>query len=329
MKKIIHKFSVIGALIGVAALLVMAVGATAASAQTLPEVKLCVPVAAGEPSSWKANCPEPMEVGGGYAKVVPPSMFVPSKRGVVPKVGVAGTWCAHVENPATEKSSWEDNKCSTAKSEGGYIKFTFTPTATSPTPDSYTSTSGKGVLETEKGRKVECESDTDEGAFTTPRADKDTVHFDKCTATGPFGSKLSCHSTKPAGATGEIVTNELASTLVYINSAETEVGVLLEPLAGPTAEYTEFECGGLVTIKVRGSVIGKITPVNTMTTKFTLTFAKTNGVQNILHYWEGKTEHTPAHLETEGKGFETFAYEQSSEEDIAEIFPEFPGEIKA
>jgi hypothetical protein len=132
----------------------------------------------------------------------------------------------------------------------------------------FTSTSGAAVLETKAGIPVKCKSDIDEGELTGPKTDTVIVRFKECEALGK-----PCQSDAVAG---EIVTKPMVSLLGFIKKA-TEVGIALSPETGTV--LAEFECGG-APIVVEGSVIGKITPLKTKTTIFTLTFTQTGGVQS-------------------------------------------------
>jgi hypothetical protein len=83
-----------------------------------------------------------------------------------------------------------------------------------------------------------------------------------------------------AGASeGEIRTRSLTGALGWREKAGNLVGLALAPEAeeGPVLEAT---CG-TASLKVTGSVIGAITPINNMTGAFTLKFKESKGVQAI------------------------------------------------
>jgi hypothetical protein len=75
----------------------------------------------------------------------------------------------------------------------------------------------------------------------------------------------------------EMVWKGLNGRLGYINKANKEVGVLLEPATQPLAK-----CNGVFAKEYRGTIVARITPLNTKTTKFTLHFEQSAGVQNPL-----------------------------------------------
>lgn len=196
------------------------------------------------------------------------------------------------------------------------------------------SESGAGTLETVAGRRIECKHDYDIGELITSREDRAIVKFTECTATTPFGT-ANCHSIKPGapeGAAGEIITNVLKSKLVWANAAETEAGIALEPKTA--ALFTEIFCeggGAKQTLRVRGSVVGVITPFKVSTKSYTLTFTQNTGVQAPTGYYEGGN-FVSDKLETEGSApflqGETFAYEQSGEQDTSPETTAETGEIK-
>ena len=136
----------------------------------------------------------------------------------------------------------------------------------------FSSKSGAGVLvqkasatSEENGSKVECTSDTDngeiEGASGTDKVTNVLVLFSGCKAT-VLAKEYTC--TTSGQLPGVIKTNQLEGQLGYINESKKEVGLVLKPK--PPAElFAEFECtrnAEKLTIKVRGEIIGKITPVN-------------------------------------------------------------------
>jgi uncharacterized membrane protein YtjA (UPF0391 family) len=185
------------------------------------------------------------------------------------------------------------------------------------------SESGAGTLETEKGEKVECTDDLDIGEITGERSVRTVVKFTGCK--GPLAS----HCQTAAAKEGEIITKTLAGKLVYIDEATKEVGIALAPASG--TEFVSFECVGLfgikATLKVRGSVIGALTPTNTKTSTFALAFKQTKGVQEPTTYEEGGKTFTD-HLETESKGAVEFAYEQSGEQTTDTIHTAEEGKVE-
>ena len=131
-------------------------------------------------------------------------------------------------------------------------------------PD-FSSKSGPGKLETSAGETVSCTSDTDlgkvEGVTGSKKVTDVLISFKGCT------SKILTitYKCKSTGANEEeIRTNDLEGELGYIKAAAPiEVGLLLKPIGG--GNFVEFECvhsTEKITIRVKGSIIGRITPIN-------------------------------------------------------------------
>jgi hypothetical protein len=113
------------------------------------------------------------------------------------------------------------------------------------------SVSGKGILETTSGGKVECQKDFNLGEFLTEHLVSLKVHFLECKAiTGPCQNK--------GAESGLILTELLLGHIGYIeeNGGTTKhVGLLLEPQTGTLD--AEFECPIVGVQKVTGSVVGE------------------------------------------------------------------------
>ena len=135
-------------------------------------------------------------------------------------------------------------------------KFDTTPSLNGAAGVGFTSTSKVGHLYIEGSEKpVECQTDTNEGEFTTSMTGTVVVTFHECKFEG-----LAC--TTPGQPKGTIQTTELAFHLVYLDPEGGEPherpGILFTPHEG---HFATFTCaGGLVHIEVRGSgVAGTIT----------------------------------------------------------------------
>ncbi|HST33081.1 MAG TPA: hypothetical protein VLJ80_06120 [Solirubrobacteraceae bacterium] len=179
-----------------------------------------------------------------------------------------------------------------------------------------TGTSGASTLETKSGTKVTCTAGKNTGTITGVK----TVSKIVVTFTGCKSSGFACKT--PTAASGELITTELTGTLGYTNTAKKEVGVKLAPTAG--GKFIEFECvGGIIKVQVTGSVIGALTPVNTLSTKSTLTFKQTKGVQALTKF-EGEKEES--FLKTSIGGG---AAEQSGQESTSALVTSEADEVKA
>ena len=191
------------------------------------------------------------------------------------------------------------------------------------------------LLETVGGSKVECKGTATEptvrdlGELTAERSNREVVRFVNCVSSG-----VKC--TTAGAATGEIVTNLLASKPVYLTEAETAaggVGIALTP-ATAGGLFAKFVCGGLITVEVgesgstspgQDSIVCPITPLNKPTFKYTLACAQTKGVQAPTGYYEGGTFHSD-YLESKKT---LGSWEQSGERTTDVITTAAEGEIEA
>lgn len=161
----------------------------------------------------------------------------------------------------------------------------------------YTATGGKGKFQTEKNGTIECSKSTATGEVTGPKTGTTTVTFTGCAFSG-----ISC---KTSGAkAGEIIT-KATSKLVYVKKETKETGLDLE------ATESTIECTALQKLKVRGSVIGVVTPINTVTSELTLTFKETSGKQEPSEYENEEGKKVKDITEAEGSGLKTFKFEPS------------------
>jgi hypothetical protein len=140
---------------------------------------------------------------------------------------------------------------------------------------------GEITLESPAG-SVKCKLHTAHGEIVGATTTKEVVvNYKGCEA---FGNP--CHS---AGAKpGEIETKKLVSDLDWVSKPKGDVGVDLRPEAGAT--LSEFECVG-ATVKLYGSIIGAITPINTMTTEDEIKFFS-EGNKNKPESFEGELPET-------------------------------------
>jgi hypothetical protein len=105
------------------------------------------------------------------------------------------------------------------------------------------------------GKRVICAADTNTGEITGPKTGVVTL-----TLTGCVMNKVQCNT--PGSTPGEIVSPAYAMQIGYINKATKTVGVdLTEPGGGL---FLLITCVSGTRVAVVGSVIGRITPVNTL-----------------------------------------------------------------
>jgi hypothetical protein len=152
------------------------------------------------------------------------------------------------------------------------------PEFSGPFPKAFTSTGKQAVLETAAKAKVVCAGSTDTGEAMGPKAGTMIVKFTGCKARG-----APCMN--PGAAPGTIVTHVLISQLGYLNRAKREVGVDLTN----GNLLAEFVCGS-VRFLIKGSVIGRITPVDQKVKPpkgFLLTFVQSGGKQKFTKFQGG------------------------------------------
>jgi hypothetical protein len=144
----------------------------------------------------------------------------------------------------------------------------------------FTLSNGTLVLETSGKVSIDCTGGNGTGQFGKSQA---TTAELTITLTGCEALGLKC---KSAGlANGNMQTVKLLATLGRIKAGE--AGILIKPKTG-TAFLVPVLCGGEVEVTWTGSVIGKLTPVDTQTKQLTATFEQKGGLQTIKKF-EGET----------------------------------------
>ena len=165
------------------------------------------------------------------------------------------------------------------------------PEWSAPFPKPLISSSGLSMLETKGGMLVECVADTNEGAVTGPNSASVKVRFRGCELVLATG-KIPCMT--PGAGPEEIVTFPLVGTLGYITHTPTKTVVGLDLSDPAVGVIAEFVCGE-AKVKVVGSVIGKISPINKPVKPpkghFTLKFAQKKGKQKPTNF-EAEPEDT-------------------------------------
>jgi hypothetical protein len=151
-----------------------------------------------------------------------------------------------------------------------------------------------GKLVTRKGEEIKCTGGTDTGEITGPKQAKDVlIAYTGCTAKAGL-EEYNCQS---GATTGEIKSFDLLGRLGFISKANKEVGILFNPETGrannPRTLFAEFECVNKKTggknnfIKVKGSIIGAIAPVNKLIGPgefVTITFKETEGKPEVKNF---------------------------------------------
>ena len=148
----------------------------------------------------------------------------------------------------------------------------------------FTSESGPGTLDVAGGNTIECATDTASGEITGPKTVTLQVDVRTCKIFGLIGS----HS---LGDPENTILIAATGTLCYLNKAKKEVGLVLTPTGLLHIEAPN--AGALAQIK--GTLIGRLTPVNTTTLRGELILKQEKGKQELLGCEELAGE---AHLST-------------------------------
>jgi hypothetical protein len=154
--------------------------------------------------------------------------------------------------------------------------------------------SAKSVLNTRALAAVTCEGLKAKGSITHAKAISLAIELTSCVESFS-GEKPKCKTEGAAAGTVVLFGNGTGSP-VYIDKAKTEIGVLL----GVTE--TVITCNELK-VKVKGTVVVPVTPVNTKTTKVDLAFkGNGKGKPTVESYENEKGESEKAHLELKVDG---------------------------
>jgi hypothetical protein len=183
------------------------------------------------------------------------------------------------------------------------------------TKKSYTGKGGALTFETVAGSKISCTASTDSGEVSTTQTGAVTI-----TATGCSGFGGQCH-TSGAKAESEIVLGA-KYRIAFINGAKTEVGIVREFTEATIECATKCPMMTDEKLKLRGSAISVVTPVNSLVTPpslFKLVFSQAKGVQTPTEYENEEEKKVKAIIELEGSGSKTFAFEQAGISDTDEL----------
>ncbi len=176
--------------------------------------------------------------------------------------------------------------------------------------------------------QVTCKKQALEGRFTGARTARARITLSGCVGGGV--SAVPCQS---AGAlSGVIESYPLEGELGLIaGGAKPSVGLDLTPAASTAPVLLKYECGDEgstpgVAVSETGSVIGQITPVDSPTRRFTLSFASSEGKQ-LPEAFEGEPDDTLTAALQLGQGEPM--YEPSTWKDASRVEPAERLEIKA
>ncbi len=175
------------------------------------------------------------------------------------------TGTGHFKNSVCTESASESNYEWTA----GVVKGGFTAKSVGTTTV---------TIEATGGAKLLCKGESAKGEYTGARQLANAA----LTLTGCEYTSTSAKCSSSGAGEGEVVTTSLEGVLGWVEKTTDKVGVdLFAP--GEGAALLEAQCG-TTSIAVKGSVIGDITPVNKMTSAYTLKFKQSKGKQAIEHF---------------------------------------------
>ena len=140
-----------------------------------------------------------------------------------------------------------------------------------------TSKGGKGILEEAGKYSVGCESEESTGEYSGTKDVRHlTVKFKRCEAPG-----LIC--TSPGHEKGELETVPLEGRVVWESESKHKTALDLFPEGG--GDFIEFNCGGTLTVAVRGSILVPVT-ADKMSSTVTLKYVGKKGIQKVQDYEE-------------------------------------------
>jgi hypothetical protein len=167
---------------------------------------------------------------------------------------------------------------------------------------------------------VECSGSKGEGKVAGPRSAFANYVFTGCVAVGGSENGNPC---KSAGANAEeIKTGTLEAELVYVNQANHEVAMLLNPGGGV---YMDFECGG-ESVKATGSFLSPVDPVNKLAPSFTAILRR-NGASQLPSEYENANGEKRQAIPMGQKGIDP--PDKTGVELTFTIHPSVPLEIKS
>jgi alpha-tubulin suppressor-like RCC1 family protein len=239
--------------------------------------------AANPATGLKEISPEEIEVTTPAGKkLTSVSVTVMTTHGVTPN-GTGTPKFTYIPSPLIElgrcskvtpgTGKYNDAACTEASSSGSYEWHGGVGSL-----PKFSASGGSVTLENTAGTKMKCTKANESGEYTGTEA----VTNVGLTLTGCALGGAKC--TSSGKKEGEVVSATLEGTLGWQERPTNEVAL---DLASKSANMIEAACGAS-TLKVAGSVIGAITPINEMSTTFKVDYKATKGKQSIEHF-EGKT----------------------------------------
>jgi hypothetical protein len=181
------------------------------------------------------------------------------------------------------EGEWEEANCRQEETEGAFEKEELGETE----KVALTLSSGETMFEDEDTGGIKCTKSEGSGEILGPtEVAKLKPIYKGCEETY---LKTKC---KSGTVEGEVVTNPLRGTPVYLDAAMTKVGILLEAEGG--GALAKFKCG-VYEWEITGSFICPITPENTMTETYTVACSIVTREGFQRQEWRDVEEKTPIH----------------------------------
>jgi alpha-tubulin suppressor-like RCC1 family protein len=194
---------------------------------------------------------------------------------------------------ATGTGTYSSGTCLTPAKRESAKKYEWVP-ASLTEKQAFSGSGLEPTLTTAGHSTVKCINANLSGEWTGPKTANVSVQFQGCiTASG-----AQCQSVAFPPTKSEITFNGVLGELGYIKYEEVEgklkvaVGLDLKPQP-PMTSLTTYECTGSGEHgHIEGSVIGKLTPINQMTTKSNLLYFATKSGEQRPEYFQGSPKDT-------------------------------------
>lgn len=144
-------------------------------------------------------------------------------------------------------------------------------------PDKFSVSGGSFSFQQASGGSGICGSASGSGSFTGHKSGTIILNFASCGNLPRF-----CHGQNAT----EMNILELEMFPFYISKSEHKVGVELKPKTGTTV--AKLWQGASQDCLLKGSIVGLITPVNSLTKTYTLSFIATSGAHQSPNFYENE-----------------------------------------
>ena len=141
--------------------------------------------------------------------------------------------------------------------------------------------------------EVPCQTGAMKGQINNSREQTLTLSYSGCVIPEEFSNGEKAQFPGPCNSPGQkpgvIVSDPLATKLVWLDAAETEPGILVSA-AEPGGTFEEVGClVGKVQVKETGAILARIAPKGTLGKLLTATFtaSSSTGEPELSEYWEG------------------------------------------